>query len=102
MKQQRKRYRPEQKVSIVRRHLIEKVTVSDLCDEYAIRPTVFYRWQKELFDNGARAFESKNQSQSAQLTRRLDQAQAKLTRKNEVLAEVMEAYVQPKKNLGEA
>ncbi len=102
MKQQRKQYRPEQKVSIVRRHLIEKVTVSDLCDEYAIRPTVFYRWQKELFDNGARAFESKNQSQSAQLTRRLDQAQAKLTRKNEVLAEVMEAYVQPKKNLGEA
>ncbi len=102
MKQQRKQYRPEQKVSIVRRHLIEKVTVSDLCDEYAIRPTVFYRWQKELFDNGARAFESKNQSQSAQLTRRLDQAQAKLTRKNEVLAEVMEAYVQLKKNLGEA
>ncbi len=102
MKQQRKRYCPEQKVSIVRRHLIEKVTVSDLCDEYAIRPTVFYRWQKELFDNGARAFESKNQSQSAQLTRRLDQAQAKLTRKNEVLAEVMEAYVQLKKNLGEA
>ena len=102
MKQQRKQYRPEQKVSIVRRHLIEKVTFSDLCDEYAIRPTVFHRWQKELFDNGARAFESKNQSQSAQLTRRLDQAQAKLTRKNEVLAEVMEAYVQLKKNLGEA
>jgi hypothetical protein len=26
--------------------------------EKALRPTVFYRWQKELFENGAAAFQS--------------------------------------------
>ena len=32
----RKRFTPEQKVAIVRRHLIEKVPVSDLCDELGV------------------------------------------------------------------
>jgi hypothetical protein len=29
---------------------------SNLCDELGLQPTVFYRWQKELFRNGAVAF----------------------------------------------
>ncbi len=32
----RKQYSPEQKVSIVRRHLLENVPISDLCDEFAL------------------------------------------------------------------
>jgi len=30
-----------------------------LCDELRLQPTVFYRWQKEFFENGASAFEQK-------------------------------------------
>jgi len=26
---------------------------SDLCEELGLQPTVFYRWQKEFFENGA-------------------------------------------------
>jgi len=29
------------------------VPISDLCDELGLQPTVFYRWQKEFFENGA-------------------------------------------------
>ncbi len=43
MKKQRKHYTPEQKVAILRRHLIDKVPVSDLCDEHQLQPTVFYQ-----------------------------------------------------------
>ncbi len=32
---------------------MEGVPISDLCDELALQPTVFYRWQKEFFENGA-------------------------------------------------
>ncbi|MFL6310484.1 MAG: hypothetical protein ACJ71W_00125 [Terriglobales bacterium] len=32
------------------------VPVSELCEELGLRPTVFYRWQKELFENGAAAW----------------------------------------------
>jgi len=33
--------------------------ISKLCDELGLQPTVFYRWQKEFFENGAAAFEPK-------------------------------------------
>jgi len=59
MKKQRKHYTPEEKVTILRRHLLEKEPISKLCDELGLQPTVFYRWQKEFFENGAAAFEQK-------------------------------------------
>jgi transposase-like protein len=46
MKKQRKHYTPEEKVAILRRYLVERVPISDLCDELGLQPTVFYRWQK--------------------------------------------------------
>ena len=55
MKKTRKHYTAEEKVAILRRHLVDKEPVSKLCDELALQPTVFYRWQKEFFENGAGA-----------------------------------------------
>jgi len=55
MRKERKHYTGEEKVGILRRHLLDKVPVSDLCDELGLQPTVFYRWQKEFFENGAAA-----------------------------------------------
>lgn len=52
----RKQFTPQQKVSMVRRHLIEKVPVSDLCDEYGIHATPYYNWQKQFFENAEPAF----------------------------------------------
>jgi transposase-like protein len=51
MRKERKHYIAEEKVAILRRHLLEKVPVSDLCEELGLQPTVFYRWQKEFFEN---------------------------------------------------
>ena len=56
MKKQRKQYAPEEKVAILRRHLLEKEPISKLCDEVGLQPAVSYRWQKEFFENGAAAF----------------------------------------------
>ncbi len=59
MKKQRKHYTPEEKVAILRRHLLEQVPISELCDKHGLQPTVFYRWQKEFFENGTAAFQPK-------------------------------------------
>ena len=59
MKKPRKHYTAEEKVAILRRHLLEKEAISKLCDELGLQPTVFYRWQKEFFENGAAAFQGK-------------------------------------------
>src|SRR5579863_2341439 len=60
MRKERKDYTAEEKGAILRRHLLDKVPVSDLCEELGLQPTVFYRWQKEFFENGAAAFQGKS------------------------------------------
>jgi transposase-like protein len=59
MKKQRKHYTPEEEVAILRRRLLEQVPISELCDKQGPQPTVFYRWQKGFFQNGAAAFQPK-------------------------------------------
>ena len=63
MRKKRHNYTPEEKVSILRRHLVEHVAVSDLCDEYQLQPNVFYIWQKQFFENGAAAFSREDRPQ---------------------------------------
>lgn len=101
MKRKRKKYQPEEKVAILKRHLVDKVPVSDLCDEYTLHPTVFYRWLKEFFEHGAAAFERDTARQKNKEAERIKELEAKLQRKNEVLSELMEEHLKVKKNLGE-
>ena len=102
----RKHLTPEQKVAIVRRHLLEQVPVSDLCDEYGIHATQYYAWQKQLFEQGSVAFERKTnkanqkRQQNAQ-AKKIEQLEGKIQKKNEVVAELLEEHVQLKKELGE-
>jgi transposase-like protein len=49
MKKQRKHYTPEEKVAILKRHVVEGVPILDLCDELGLQPTVFYYFR--LADN---------------------------------------------------
>jgi transposase-like protein len=101
MSRERKNYTPEEKVAILKRHLVEKVPVSDLCDELGLNPTVFYGWQKLFFENGAAAFEKTRRRQADRRDQKIEKLEAKLTQKNEVLAELMQEHVQLKKELGE-
>ena len=45
-KRTRRQFTAEQKAAILRRHLMDKVPVSDLCAEYKLQPSVFYGWQR--------------------------------------------------------
>ena len=49
MSRTRNNYTPEEKVAILRRHLLDSVPVSDLCDELGLNLNVFYAWQKQFF-----------------------------------------------------
>ncbi len=101
MAETRKHYTAEQKITILRRRLLDQVAVSDLCDEYGIQPSVFYRWQQQLFENGAAAFGPQPKGPKNPLTQKVSVLEEKLTRKNEVLSELMEEYVKLKKALGD-
>ena len=101
MRRPRKSYTPAEKVAILRRHLIDRVPVSDLCDELQVPPSIFYAWQKQFFENGAATFDRKNGSADQAHLRTIAALRDKLQRKNEVVAELMEAHIQLKKERGE-
>jgi len=100
MRKKRHNYTPEEKVAILKRHLVEQVPISDLCDKYQLQPTVFYQWQKQFFENGAAAF-TLDKNPKRQETQRIEQLEKKLQKKHEVLSELMEEHVKLKKELGE-
>jgi transposase-like protein len=104
MARQRRHFTPEQKVALLRLHLLEKKPVSDICEEHNLNVNLFYLWQKQLFENGAAAFANAGQRhqalQDAQ-DRKIAALEDKLQRKNEVLSELMEEHVQLKKERGE-
>ena len=56
-RRKRRTFTAHQKVVIVKRHLVDGVPVSDLCDEYLLLTTPCYQGQKQLFEGGAVAFE---------------------------------------------
>ena len=101
----RRQFSTEQKVAILRRHLVDKVPVSDLCDEYKLQPSVFYQWQRQMFENLAGAFEKASDHGPSQrekrLTEKVEHLEARLARKDSVIAEISAEYVQLKKELGE-
>jgi transposase-like protein len=100
-RKQRKHYTPEEKVLILKKHLVEKVSVSDLCDQYGLHPTVFHRWMKEFFEHAVLAFQKDKDAQAVKLEKQMAKLEGKLAQKNEVLAELMEEHVKLKKSLGE-
>lgn len=103
MSKQRRQFSGEEKVAIVRRHLVDGIPVSDLCDEYGLQPTQIYTWQKQLFENGGSAFDrpGRKSKQSDVKDKKIASLEAKLQKKNEVVAELLEDHVKLKKELGE-
>ena len=104
MPRQRRHFTPEQKVALLRLHLLEKKPISDICEEYHLSVTLFYLWQKQFFENGTAAFANAGKRRKADTDakdRKIAALEEKRQRKNEVLAELMEEHVQLKKELGE-
>ena len=105
MSNKRKKYSAQEKVRLLRLHLIEKEPVSDICDRHGLNPNVFYRWQKVFFENGSAAFNQAGNgykdSHAKKLERQNAQLKARLAGKDEVIAEIMASHVQLKKSLGE-
>jgi transposase-like protein len=101
MKKERKHYAAEEKVAILRRHLVEQVPVSELCDKLGLQSTVFYRWQKEFFENGAAAFQQKGRPDHSAAQERIAYLEKKIQTKDEVLAELMAEHVALEKEIGE-
>ena len=101
MGEKRRQHTSEQKVAILREHLVDKKPVSEVCEKHGVAPGLFYYWQKQFFENGAAAFARDDSHERRALEQKVETLTAKLAKKDEVIAEVTEEYVKLKKELGE-
>ena len=102
-KRSRRRHSAEQKAELLRRHLVDKVPVSQVCTEAKIQPSLFYNWQRDLLAAAPLLFarERGAPNRERELEGQVEALKAKLAKKDAVIAEVSEEYVKLKKELGE-
>jgi len=105
MSRTRRHFSAEQKAQIVRRHLADKQPISQLAEELQVQPSLIHLWVNQLLTQAERAFESRRAGTNGRAEqakdRRIEQLQARLVQKNEVIAELMEDNVRQKKVAGE-
>jgi transposase-like protein len=102
----RRQFSDEAKADVVRRHLADKVPVSELAAELDVQPSQIHQWVKQVLDQAEKAFQrpkgTKIKSKVEDLkTRRIAHLESKLANKNEVISELMEENVKAKKANGE-
>lgn len=99
---ERRHHSAERKAALLRRHLVEKVPVSQVCEEGQVKPSVFYRWQRDLFEGAATVLSTRRApSRERELEEKVARLEAKLSKKDAIIAEISEEYVALKKELGE-
>lgn len=105
MSQQRRKFSADQKADAVRRHLWDKVAVSDLAVELEVQPTQIHQWiqharsqMQVLFNRSLGRAEAKADNAKDQEIAKL---KAKLSQKHEVISELMEENVKAKKANGD-
>ena len=101
-KRTRRHYTPEQKAALLQRHITDKVPISEICNEERLQPSVFYGWLKTLLANAHLALASpRGTSPEKKLQEKVEALEARIQKKDGVIAEVTGEFVRLKKELGE-
>ena len=102
----RRQFTTEQKVALLQRHLVDKEPVSKICDENQLQPSVFYQWMRQALGNLGAALgppaSSEPNKREKELVAKTKELEAKLTKKDNVIAEISAEFVALKKELGES
>jgi transposase len=107
MARTRRNHAADVKAAALKKHYVDKQPVSEICQELRIQPSLFYHWQRQLFENADKVLSGSARASSAssqrekQLEARVVALEAKLARKDEVIAEISEEHVRLKKSVGE-
>ena len=99
-KRRRRHFTGEQKATAVKRHHLEKVPVSEICNELDIHPNQFYDWQRQFFENGASSFSKDNVRESKKSSEKITTLEERIAHKDNVISEIMSEYIDLKKKLG--
>lgn len=97
MKNEKRKFTAEFKVTVLREHLENQVPVGKICEQYNIQPNLFYLWKKELFTGALDTFSrKKNGKPDEEKVTRLEE---KLKDKDSLISEIVEDNLRLKKKL---
>lgn len=105
-KRTRRKHSSSLKAALLKKHHVEKVPVSDVCDQAEVQPSLFYIWQRQLFENAETALDGRKGTSGqekalaarvAELEAQLAKKDAVIAKKDAVIAEISEEYVKEKK-----
>jgi transposase len=105
-KRPRRRHTADQKADALRRHHLQKQEVSTVCEDLKLNPSVFYGWQRTLFANAPAALDAPASTggktpRERELEKKIAALEAKLAKKDGIIAEISAEYVELKKELGD-
>jgi transposase-like protein len=58
VKKERRHWSADERIKLLRRHLIE-IPISKICEEARLAPSLFHRWQEQLFQDAVLVLEGK-------------------------------------------
>ncbi len=93
-----------EKIDILRKLLLERIPMSQLCDEHSLQPTQVYQWQRQLFQQGGSIFDrsvQKSRTIQNQFEKKIAKLEETIQDRNEIVAELLQEHVQLKKEVGE-
>ena len=99
MSKKRRHFTSQEKVKAVKEHLVNKVAISDICDQYGITTSHYYKWQGDFFTNGEKAFEKPNKKSKLK-EQKIDKLEKEMNKRNEAIAFLLEDNIQLKKQHG--
>ncbi|MBD3374665.1 transposase [candidate division KSB1 bacterium] len=92
----RKRYSPEEKIRILREHLDNNVSVSELSEQYDLHPGMIRNWKKELFEGALDTFSSKHKNRKSKNSKE-SHLEKKVSSMQEVITELTTENVKLRK-----
>jgi transposase-like protein len=91
----RKKYSAEEKVKILKEHLTENITISDISRKYKIHPNQIHKWKKDLFEGALDTFSGKHKK--SRKTTAADRHEEELKKKDGIISFLAEENLKLKK-----
>ena len=96
---EKKNYRSEFKVKIIREHLENQLSISKLSEIHGINPNLIYKWKKEMFESAIEIFNRKHQEVDRKSESKIKTLEERIRQKESVISELVEENIELKKNI---
>jgi len=95
---EKKRLRPEKKVEILREHLGNNISISELSEKYKVHPNIISMWKKTLFEGAVEIFTQKHTTNESVNERKIKELEEILKKRDKIIAEIVTENIDLKKN----